>query len=238
MACLLPISVGCQNRASDERTRQLFETAMSGEDDPDSVHKLAASLGKDKLHLLAVLASSDRASFTNRETAVSEIAKIGTEQAGEALAHLLVPHNSVILRQEAIRSLQSLPCSERCVESLLFYLCRRFFEGPSLRETGAQVLSLREQNAHDEQELISSLDSILLQNRGETISVLYLSYGIGSAEPSPFAIDVVEKLQLPEGCDLLLRTERSQSQLKKYGVADPTMTTKAIDRLGCRRKEE
>jgi hypothetical protein len=231
--CFLLMIVSCQNRDSAEISRELYEAAMTGDENPDSVRELAALRYDEKTRLLAAIAASDRASFTNREAAVSELAKIGTEEASGYVAHLLAPHNSVILRQQAARSLRNLPCNERCVESILFYLCRRFYEGPSLRETGSLVASLRERNKKDEETLVSDLYSILVQNKPRTISALYLSYGIGTPEPAPFAVDVVQKLRLSESCEMLLRTEQAQQQFKKFGVADPAFTIKAIEKLGC-----
>ncbi len=104
-----------------------------------------------------------------------------------------------------------------------------------MRETSGVVKSLRENAAQSEKSLEEELNAFLKDHKGLTISSLCLVYGLGTPEPSRFAIHMAEILNFEESCELLVRTEESQQQFTKFGVANPGATTAAIQRLGCKR---
>ncbi len=231
----LELSMVCQSRAPDKDLRMSYQLAVSGVENPEVVHTIAASGTKDVVRLLAGVAGTSRAAFANREAAINELARIGTEEALDSIAHLLAPHNSVLLLKDAARVLRTQGCSERCIESVLFYLYRLSRESPTVVPgDDSFASSLRKQESDREGELVSDLHSILLHNKVLTLSALAMSYGLGTEKPSRFALEIVQALHLREGCDLLLHSEHGQQQLKKFGVADPAVVTGVIDSLGCR----
>src|SRR5437762_1618471 len=93
--------LSCNGRPQSADLRQTYEIAIMGTDSPKLVHRTAASGNKNVLQFLDGVAASPRASFANREAAISELAKIGSDEATVSIAHLLVPHNPVGLRQQA-----------------------------------------------------------------------------------------------------------------------------------------
>jgi hypothetical protein len=86
----------------------------------------------------------------------------------------------------------------------------------------------------DQAKVISGLNIVLTQHRPDVIRTLGSDYGLESVEPSHFSLEIAERLQLRESCDLLLRSESYQRKMTRFTKSNPARTTQAIETLHCR----
>jgi hypothetical protein len=232
-AICVSASAHSQTRDREEDLRKLFGTAVSGLPSAEVVHRIALSGKGDTVRLLVAIAATPTAAFQNREAAIVELTRLASPEAMEGLAELLAPHQPLTIRESVARGLESSNCSERCVKSVLFYLYRLWAGEKSLREQ-TKNSSLAEEFGLQQAHVVSSLETLLTRQKTRTLGVLLATYGLGTEEPSPFGIDLVQRLHWRESCDLLMRSESYQQKLSVMSKTDPMKTTKAIELLDCR----
>ena len=97
-----------------------------------------------------------------------------------------------------------------------------------LKESVQRVLE------EDQKQVVLSLNGVLAQHKDDVLQILTTNYGLGSEEPSPFSLQMVERLQLREACDHLMKSEDYQQKMSSFTKSDPARTSKVIDELGCR----
>jgi hypothetical protein len=218
----------------DENLRQLFGTAVSGIPSLAAVHRITDSKSPERVHLLILIANAPYAASENRDAAIDDLAKIGSADAFEGIAELLAPHQAVGVRLRAAKALRNPGCSEGCLTAALFYLYRLSAGEQAL---GDQVFheSTRRSIEEDQQQVLSELNEVLTKHQSDVLKILTFTYGLGSPAPSPFSLEIVEKLHLSQGCDLLLKSEDYEQRWSRFRKTDPERTRKAIEKLGCRR---
>jgi DNA-binding CsgD family transcriptional regulator len=224
-----------QSGAEDENLRKLWGTAVNGRPSPEVVHQIALTKKNNAVRILVAVAMTPTAASENRDTAIDELSKIGNAEATEGIAELLAPHQYMTIREHAARAIQGSNCSERCIELVLFYLYRLSSGEVALRER-LKNKSVQQQILQAQNQVVANLHTTLVRHRAQTLSALAAIYGLGTEEPSQFAIKMVEQLQLTEACDLLLRSEEQQQRLTLISNSDPTDTKSAIRQLGCQRQ--
>jgi hypothetical protein len=222
-----------QSGKSSDTIRQLFGKAVSGLPSPETVHQIAISDDPDKVRLLAIIAKELQPDGGNRLVSISELARIGSPDAMEDVAELLAPHQAIEIRLHATEALKNSQCSERCLKTVMFYLYRLFSGEQAqreqlLREAGRRIIE------EGQEKVVSGLNSVLMQHRTDVLKILGADYGLGSDEPSPFSLEMVERLRFQEACDLLRKSEEYQRKWSRLAKSDPAHMTKTIEALGCR----
>lgn len=217
---------------NDARVRELYLRAVSGLPDPQTVHMIATSQSTDTVKYLTLVASTLQADSGNRLAAIDELGRIGSPEAGEGLARLLAPHYGVAMRLRATQALSKSQCMDQCIEAILFYLYRLSVGDTAMRD---QALEESAQRGIDDKqkEVLSSIDTLLVQHKKDVIAVLSSKYGLGTDEPSPFSLETVGRLRLQEACDALFKSQEYQQTLSKYTKSSPDHTTAAVKQIGC-----
>jgi len=132
------------------------------------------------------------------ESAVAALSKRkGNPIVGARLAELLQPHVSLGTRRSVAKALSVLQCYADCISLVLHYRERRWYgEATSELQRGMDKEGVRS----DEQEITRRLDSVLVREEDTTLGVLAKVYGLGSLNPSRFAIATVRELGLKKSC--------------------------------------
>ena len=227
-------------------TQRLYAEAMgypayfrSTAESVTAVRKLAAFHGRRVTGMLLDIAgrSGELAGDAGIE-AVGALRERKEPEVADALADLLQPHTSLALRQAVASALPDLPCGSVCIRSILHYL-ERIAQGelntedrltlPAGAEGVAASLKRAQQAAYD------GLYSVLKQQKLVTLAVMESVYGLGTAEPSPFALDLVSRLELPDACPLLVQSDRDMRNLPAEHYRLPREEVQAsLSELRCR----
>jgi hypothetical protein len=87
----------------------------------------------------------------------------------------------------------------------------------------------------DQAKLYEELYAVLSRDRSITLQNLADIYGLGSTDPSPFALELVVRLKLRESCALILQSEREIEGFPKVAFLAPrTELGRAVESLNCR----
>jgi hypothetical protein len=87
----------------------------------------------------------------------------------------------------------------------------------------------------DQQTLYAGLYKVLQREKVATLTDLEQVYGLGSADPSLFALDLVSRLGLPEACEYLRKSEEWMQSNPPGWYKGPDKELKAaIDSLRCK----
>lgn len=155
-----------------------------------------------------------------------------------ALANLLQPHEGMGIRQAAATALKGLPCKRDCIRSALHYLERVWRGEPNEEDRIVFPLgteNLRSGQRAAQQVLYGTLYSVLQREKVETLGNLVQIYGVGSEDPSPFALDLLSRIQLHEACPYLLQSDRSiENSPSGLYTAPPKELQAAIASLHCK----
>ncbi len=170
--------------------------------------------------------------------AIKALGKRNDPDVALAMANLLQPHEGLATRQAATAALQYLPCNTECVGSILHYLERVWrgepnYEDRTVRPSGFQDVTASLQR--DQQTLYNSLYKVLQREQVATLTNLVKVYGLGSDAPSPFALELVSHLGLPEACPLLQQSDRAIEKLSPESYKAPRQELQAaIGSLKCK----
>lgn len=224
-------------RGADQSLSQLAGIAMSGMSNTDVVHQIAVKGKGEAVGYLARIAISPIAARENRITAIDELVRIGNPDAVAGVADVLAPHDPIDVREHAAKALVNSNCTERCLKAVLTYLYRVSSGETSLREQ-SKLASVRTEFVRQQQGIVDTLREVLCKHERETITILVTMYGLGTEEPSRFAVDTVGQLQLRQACDLLIQSEDYQQKLSKIAQSNPSRTAEVIRELKCRNVAE
>lgn len=152
-------------------------------------------------------------------------------QVGTEIAQMLRLDQGLSTRRAITESLQRLPCDEVCVERIIHYLARRWSGERTPEENISEPERWRAENAAIE----DKLRSILANHVSETEQVLADRYDIstGSLTPSPFGIELVERLELRAECPPI---RKSRQELEKLYSTNGELIRQLLDAektLGC-----
>jgi len=155
-----------------------------------------------------------------------------------ALANLLQPHEGMSTRQAAATALKGLPCKSNCVRSILHYL-ERVWRGEPNEEDRTVFPSgtenLRSDQQASQQVLYGTLYSVLQREKTETLTNLMQVYGLGSDDPSRFALDLLSRIELHEACGYLLQSDQNiKNSPSGLYTAPPKELQAAIASLRCK----
>jgi len=184
------------------RIDALGHAAMDAKADPAMVSKLASYRGARSAELLLVVATAAPAE-QNRIAAIHALVDRKAAPLVSQLSEMLLPQESLAVRQAVARALYISGCSPECIKNIL-YFDERMAGGarPSedVQADPPRTLSL------PEQELQSLLDEVLKRNKAALGLVLGKVYGLSTEFPSSFAIQIVERLEVKEACPALVHT--------------------------------
>jgi hypothetical protein len=174
------------------------------------VAKLDSYHGKRASDLLVRIAMADREFVDDRQDlAIRMIAERDDPEALTALTGLLQPHVELARREAVARALQKGICANECVRSILHYeerlWCCHLDKESVLALINDQSTRSQIEKEHDE--MLALLDAALVRNGSATVQVLRDVYGLGSPDPSPFTLHVIESLHLRRACPALAKSE-------------------------------
>lgn len=204
----------------------------------DAVRRLATYRGQRSTDYLFALAFQTNPLAPEAQTeAIRALGERRDPTISSALASLLQPHEGLNVRQAIAVALKDVPCKGECILSILHYL-ERIWRG-DLNHEDRFVWSRDSEvivadRLKDQQALYGALYSVLRQGKTETLEALIKLHGIGSSDPSPFALDLLPRLQLHEACPYLLQSERHLTDLSAEFYKAPRQELQsAIASLKC-----
>ncbi len=205
----------------------------------DAVKKLATYRGQRTTDLLLALALQNNPLAPEAQTeAIRALREREDPRIAAALANLLQPHEGLNARQAVAVALKDLPCKGECILSIFHYL-ERIWRGDSNHEDrwvdSAEMTNGTASLKKDQQSLYSALHAVLRRERMETLGGLIKVHGVGSSDPSPFALDLLPRLQLHEACPYLLQSDRQIKNLSPEFYNAPRQELQAaITSLKCK----
>jgi hypothetical protein len=207
----------------------------------DAVRRLATYRGQRSTEYLLALAVQTNVLAPDVQTeAIRALRERNDPTIAPALAALLQPHEGLKVRQSAATALQGLPCKGECIVSILHYLERMWrgdlnYEDRWVDSAGADH---RNVDLKAEQESVyAALYAVLRRERMETLGGLIKLHGIGTTNPSAFALDLLARLQIQEACPYLLQSDRQLKDLSPEFYKAPRQELQsAIASLKCHRK--
>jgi len=211
------------------RIDALARSAVGSKPDVNAVKRLASYSGQragDRLFVIASAAPTQE----NRLAALQALVARKDAVHVSALSELLLPTESLAMRQAIANAVYQTGCSPECVKNVLYYE-ERIWRGdrPSEITDANPAPGLSEQ----EKELQTALDETLRKNKPALGAVLEKIYGLAGPFPSPFSIETVTRLGITEACPVLMRTyltvkDNVKASPEYKNVAD------AVDKLGCK----
>lgn len=210
------------------RMKRLLSVALSPlSDDPTAaaaINQLARYTNSEATALLVKVAISDPRITDNRQVlAIGLIARRNDPEAFTALSNLLQPHINLGRREAVANALKDGICTALCIQSILHYEERLFFGVRDERNLipdeplDEPVKSIIER---DHLRFVEDLNETLTRNSMLTLQVLRDVYGLGSDQPSPFALKTVETLQLRAACLPLAKSIRSLADPSEKNTLD------------------
>lgn len=157
------------------------------------------------------------------------LAESNDPEVADELVKLLYPHIGFGSRIEAAAALQKLPCRQQCINSILHYLERVWwgeknsednFIYPPKDNSPAEI-------KQEQQQLYRNLYSVLEKEHSETLKSLATTYGFGTDSPSPFALDLISRLNISEACDMLMESNRKIDRMPPQYFNAPRQELKA-----------
>jgi hypothetical protein len=192
----------------DHLQKTALSPSSSTEMADSAITKLGQFRGSRAVDLLVQIAIADREFIDNRqELAIQEVAGRADPSAIRRLSMLLQPFNGLARREAVALALERNTCDEECDQYILHYLERywcglgKWEDTPSIGGEEGYAEMKKAQVA-----LADRLHKVLAKNQKSTLHVLRVIYGLGSPQPSTFALEMVEKLTLRGACPYLERS--------------------------------
>ena len=213
------------------RIDALARSAMDKKGDVQTVKRLSSYSGQRSAELLALVAAGAQ----NQPVRLAALQSLVDRKDGariSRLSELLLPTESLAMRQALANAIYQTGCSLECVKNILYFEERMWRGDRPVEETEAQpAQGLSEK----ELELQTALDEILRKNKPALGVVLEKTYGLAGPFPSPFAVEVVSRLGITEACPLLMRTYLSVNEDVK-AAPEYKNVADAVEKLGCRNR--
>ena len=127
--------------------------------------------------------------------------------------------------------LLDIPCSDECIRSILHYLERISNGEPNEEDRtifppGSE--SWKADQDKEEQTLYNDLQDVLKKEREGTLSNLSSIYGLGSDNPSSFALNLVSRTQFQQACPLLLQSKQALGQRSADAYRGPILEVQRV----------
>ena len=213
------------------RINALARSAVDRKSSVNVVKKLAGYSGDRAGEFLLLVASSAQ-NEANRKAALQALVERKDAARISRLSELLLPTDSLTIRQALANAIYQTGCTIECVKNILYYQERMYHGDRPSEETGANPPATLSEK---ELELQTSLDEILRNNKLFTGAVLEKRYGLDTPFPSPFALETVVRLGLTEACPDLMRTYLTVNESVKASPEYKNVIG-AVDKLGCRNR--
>jgi hypothetical protein len=211
------------------RIDALARAAIDKKADVSAVKKLAGYSGQRASELLLVITSGAPVE-ANRLAALQALVDRKDAARISRLSELLLPPESLAVRQALANAIYQTGCSPECVRNILYFQERMWRGDRPEEETQANPPSGLSEK---ETELRTALDEILRKNKPVLGIMLERMYGLAGSFPSPFAVEVVTRLGLTEACPLLMRTYLTVHENVK-AAPEYKNVVDAVDKLRCR----
>jgi hypothetical protein len=204
-----------------------------------AVKILATYRGRRSTSLLLNIALRQNPLAPEAQTeAIKELSKRKDPDIAMTLANMLQPHEGLGTRQAVAEALQNIPCNRECIDSILHYLERVWWGEPNEEDRTVfppGTENLKSGQLTSQQVLYASLYSVLQREKIETLTNLVQVYGLGSNDPSPFALALLSRTQLHEACPYLMRSDQSiKNSPSGLYTAPPKELQAAIASLNCK----
>ena len=204
-----------------------------------AVKILATYRGQRSLSMLLEIASRQNPLAPEAQTeAIKALSRRKDPQIGATLASLLQPQEALETRKTVAVALQNSVCKRECILSTLHYLERIWRGEPNFEDRwllapgNERVLASYRVG---QQAIYDDLYAVLRREKKETITTLMNVYGFGSIVPSPFALDLLSRLNFQEACPYLLESERQLKDLSPESFKAPRSEIEtAITSLNCK----
>jgi hypothetical protein len=202
-----------------------------------AVKELAKFSGKQATkYLLQIANSQTSAILGSQKTAISALATRDDPSIADRLSSQLQLYESLDARMEIAKTLAKLPCEFECIHSILYYKERRWRGEPTIQEQFVDP-NFEEGNANlekEEQDISQLLDGVLVREQRQTIQVLVNIYGLGTLNPSVFALTLTQQLGLEQSCPLLTSSFKEMKKFPEVYYKGPTLKTSlALQALKC-----
>ena len=236
------LAIGFYFRLAQQRTELLYEQAFA----PGSTREVSRSaiekLARDgphgrKLLLDAAMGRTATFSFASQPQieAVRALRSSSDPTVANELASLLQPHNSLDLKMAVAQTLQDLPCSRACIESVLHYLERIWHGDLNTEDEMIPQLGMTFSSKAEHDKLFKDLYSVLTREGRETLSALERIYGLGSENPALFALDLLNHVQIAGACDPLHNSLLGMDRLPKGLFKSPrAQVDSALSAMNCK----
>jgi hypothetical protein len=141
-------------------------------------------------------------------------------------------------RKAAAAALRNLSCNRECIASVLHYLERIWRGEPNFEDRWVLAPGNEPVLANcraGQQGVYDDLYSILRREKKETFTTLVNVYGLGSVVASPFALDLLPRLDLHEACPYLQESERQLKGLSQEFFKAPRQELQSsLTSLNCK----
>jgi len=226
---LLILAIMAYTTWRNARIDALARSAFYKNADLNPVKRLASYSGQRSAELLGAVAAGAQ----NQQVRLAALqVLVDRKDAARVsrLSELLLPTESLPMRQALADAIYQTGCSVECVKNILYFE-ERVWRGDRMAE---QVEANPSKSLSEkEQELRTSLDEILRKNKALLGTALERIYGLAGPFPSPFAVDVVSRLGITEACPLFMRTYLTVNQSVKESPEYRNVSD-AVDALGCK----
>lgn len=211
------------------RIDALARSAMDKKGDVNTVKRLSSYSGQRSADLLGVVAAGAQVQEV-RLAALHALVNRKDAARLSRLSDMMLPSESLAVRRALANAIYQTGCSVECVRNLLYFEERMWRGDRASEETAANPpAGLSEK----EQELQTAIDEVLRTNKSALGVVLEKTYGLNSAFPSPFAVEVVSRLGVTEACPLLMRTYLTVHENVKASPEYKNVAG-AVEKLGCK----
>src|SRR5271169_2837687 len=213
------------------RIDALARAALDKKPDVEAVKRLASYSGQRASELLLVVVSG-APTQENRLAALQALVDRKDAVRVSRLSEMLLPPESLAVRQAVANAIYQTGCSPECVRNILYFE-ERMWRGdrPSEEIQPNPPPTLSEK----EQELQTALDEVLRKNKPALGVVLERAYGLAGSFPSPFATDTVSRLGITEACPLLMRTYLTVHENVKASPEYKNVAA-SVEKLGCKNR--
>jgi hypothetical protein len=204
-----------------------------------AVKSLASYRGQRSTSMLLDIALRQNPLAPEAQTeAIKALSRRKDPQIALRLASLLQPQEGLDTRKAAAAALQNLPCNRECIASILHYLERIWRGEPNDEDRWVLPPGNERVIANyraGQRATYDDLYSVLRREKRETFTNLVSVYGLGSDGPSPFALELVSRLELHEACPYLQESERQLKDLSPDRFKAPRQEIQdAIASLNCK----
>jgi hypothetical protein len=232
IAVLVVVSYRRQRTENLSRTGLGYDTADSSKS-AAAVRELSRFRDQQATELLLKIAESSLLP-DSRETAIFALAnRRNATIASRLVEDGLQPHNAIATRKAISVALQKLSCPEECIRGILHYRERIWQGQPNFED---QISSNPSSNYIQEQQaqLTELLNSVLIRENPTTLKLLMIIYGLGTANPSVFALKLIEQLHFQAACSELAASYSKIQSLASIGYKGPRSEIEsALRSLNC-----